>query len=264
METRTQNLDNEQDASFITQFGTFLQAAATVIDAVKKRADEIAAIIQPAIAQLRANLELLPNRTKELQRNLAARGWYLLPQMPFALAPLENAFAAERMDIMDEALSTFVEQNVDGTEAIVCAQFPHRAAILKEAFEAYRAGKHASSITLLLTQADGIVIEALGKSFFSKERSSPDPRTRRLIEDLQLDMYTEILLEPLMTRGGMSANEQELGQYPDSLHRHHLVHGIDTTYQTKINTLKVISLVGYLGGIAKEIIDRAKQNTSAP
>ncbi len=263
MKTRTPDIENEQDVPLITQFRNFLQTAVTVIDAFKKRADEIVAIIQPAIAQLRANLELLPNRTKELQRNLAARGWYMLPQMPFALAPLENAFAAERMDIVDEALSTFVEQNVDDTEAIVCAQFPHRAPILKEAFEAYRAGKYASSITLLLTQADGIVIEALGKPFFSKERSSPDPRTRKLIEDLQLDMYAEMLLEPLMNRGGMSANDQELGQYPDSLHRHQILHGIDTTYQTKINSLKVISLVGYLGGLANEIIDRAKQNVPA-
>jgi hypothetical protein len=113
---------------------------------------------------------------------------------------------------------------------------------------------------LLLTQADGIVIEVLGKPFFSKERSSQDPRTRKLIEDLRLGMYTEILLEPLMTRGGMSAGDQELGQYPDSLHRHQILHGIDTTYASKLNSLKVISLVGYLAGLAKGIIVQAKHD----
>lgn len=262
METVTQSAENGEDVSLFRQLRMFLQAAATVIDTFKKRADEFVAIIQPAIAQLHANVQLLPGRTKELQRNLAARGWYMLPQMPFALAPLEAAFATQAVDAIDVALSNFVEQNIDSTESILCGEFPHRAAIFKEAFECHREGKYDSSITLLLTQADGLVIEALGKPFFSKERNSQDPRTRKLIEDLELDVYNEMLLEPLMSRGGMSANNNELDQYPDSLHRHQILHGIDTTYQTKTNSLKVISLVGYLGGLAREIIDRAKQNVS--
>lgn len=66
-----------------------------------------------------------------------------------------------------------------------------------------------------------------------------------------------MMLEPLMTRGGMSANRQELDQYPESLHRHQILHGIDLTYPSKLNSLKVISLVGYLGGLVKEIITEA-------
>jgi hypothetical protein len=231
-----------------------------VIDAVKQGAKEMAAIFQPALDQLRANFEQLPNRTKEFQRKLAERGWYLLPQMPFALAPIENAFSAQRADLIDEALSAFVEQNVDGTESNLCAEFPHRMAILKEAFQSHREGRYASSITLLLTQADGMVIELLGKPFFSRERNSQEPRTRKIIEDLELGIYTEILLEPLMTRGGMSAGDQELGRYPDSVHRHQILHGIDTTYPSKVNSLKVITLVGCLGGLAKKIIVEARQN----
>jgi len=183
--------------------------------------------------------------------------------MPFALAPLEAAFATQNVDAIDNALSNCVEQNIDSNETILCHAFPHRAAIFKEAFDCHREGKYASSITLLLTQADGLVIEALGTPFFSKERASSYPRTRKRIEDLELDVYTEMLLEPLMSRGGMSANTQELEHYPDSLHRHQILHGIDTAYQTKINSLKVISLVGYLRGLARGIIDEAKQSASS-
>ncbi len=247
------------DDSVISQIGAFLQGAASFVETFKKRANEIAAIVQPAIVQIRLNVQQLPDRTKELQRNLAVRGWYMLPQMPFALAPLETAFAGQSMNAIDEALATFVEQHVDSTEAKLCAEFPHRTAILKEAFDCHREQKYASSITVLLTQADGIVIETLGKSFFSRERSSSDPRTRKLLEDLQLNIYTEMMLEPLMTRGGISANEQELSQYPDSLHRHQILHGIDTTYPSKLSSLKAISLVGYLGGLAKDIILQAKR-----
>jgi hypothetical protein len=254
MEIETQDRGNEPEGSLIKEIRMFVESVAIVIDAVKKGAREIAAGFQPTLDQLRANFEQLPTRTKEVQRKLAERGWYLLPQMPFALAPLENAFSAQRPDLVDEALSTFVEQNVDGTESNLCTEFPHRMAIFKEAFQSHREARYASSITLLLTQADGMVIEVLGKSFFSKERNSQDPRTRKLIEDLQLGLYIEILLEPLMSRGGISAGDQELGQYPDSVHRHQILHGIDTTYPSKLNSLKVITLVGYLGGLAKGII----------
>lgn len=262
MGIETQNRESEQDASIINEIQIFIQTAVRVIDVVKQGATDIAATFQPALDQLRRDFEQLPTRTKELQRKLAERGWYLIPEMPFALVPLENALSAERTGLVDDALSTVVAQNVDVIESNLCTEFPNRIAILKEAFQSHREERYASSIALLLTQADGIVIELLGKSFFSKERNSHDPRTRRLIEDLQLGMYTEILLEPLMTRGGMSANDQELSQYPDSLHRHQILHGIDTTYPSKLNSLKMISLVGYLAGLAKGIIDQAGQGVA--
>lgn len=261
VETNRQDDLKASKDSFVEQFKNFLQSAAAGIDSFKKRANEITALVHPAIAQLRVNIERLPDRTKELQRNLSERGWYFLPKMPFALSPLEQAFATQKMDAIDTAMSKFVEQSINETEAGLITEFPNRAPILREAFECHRDGKYASSITLLLTQADGIVIEMLGKPFFSKESNSSDPRTRKLVEDLQLGMYREMMLEPLMTRGGMSANQQELqeGQYPDSLHRHQILHGIDTTYASKINSLKVISLVGYLGGLAKQIIVESKE-----
>jgi len=80
MENKAQALDNEQVASVIAQVRNFLKTAASVIDAFKRRADEIAAIIQPAIAQVHANIQTLPTRTREVQRNLGARGWYLSPR----------------------------------------------------------------------------------------------------------------------------------------------------------------------------------------
>jgi len=243
MEIEKQDRETESDASIVKEIQMFAETAVRVVKALKQGAREIAATFQPALDQLRANFEQLPSRIRELQRKLAERGWYLLPDIPFALVPLENAFSAQRTGLVDDFLSTFVEQNVDATELNLCTEFPDRIAILKEAFQSHREGRYASSITLLLTQADGIVIEVLGMPFFSKERSSPDPR------------------EPLMTRGGMSAGDQELGQYPDSLHRHQILHGIDTTYPSKLNSLKVISLVGYLAGLAKGIIVQAKHTT---
>jgi len=111
---------------------------------------------------------------------------------------------------------------------------------------------------VFFAQADGICIELLGKKFFSKERNSDDPLTRKVVEALPIERFVSVLLEPLKTRGGVSANWKEEALYPDIVNRHRVLHGIDTAYPSKVNSLKAISLVGYLGGLAHEIINEAK------
>lgn len=246
-------------ASLFDQFRNILQAAATGMDAFRKRANDIAAMVAPVIEQIHADIQMLPDRTIALQRRLAERGWYALPNMPIThLFDLEDEFAKNRMAVVDDRMSQMVESCMNAVEAQVAADFPNRAAIFKEAFQAHDEGRYASAITLMLTQADGICAELFGVVFFSIERGTSDPRTRKLVEALQLEMFEEMILEPLVTRGGVSASDNELNLYPDSLHRHTILHGKDTAYATKINSLKAISLVGYLGGLAKHTIDRAK------
>ncbi|HYR76593.1 MAG TPA: hypothetical protein VEM96_12210 [Pyrinomonadaceae bacterium] len=255
---------HEVETSPFDQFRSVLQAVAKGIDAFKKRANEIAAVVGPAIAQIHANIQLLPDRAIRLQRSLAERGWYVLPNMPVTdLFDLEDEFAKNTTDVVDHRMSQMVESCINEVETQLSTDFPRRGAIFKEAFQAHHEGRYASAITLLLTQADGICSELFGVVFFSVERGTSDPRTRRLVEALQLEVFEEMILEPLVTRGGVSASDNELSLYPDSLHRHQIMHGKDTAYATKINSLKAISLAGYLGGLAKHTIDRAHANRAS-
>jgi hypothetical protein len=259
MSDEEKQADGKTEVSPFDQFREFLQVVAIGMEAFRKRANEIAAVVGPVIAQIHANIQLLPARTIRFQRSLAERGWYVLPKMPFAeVFGLEDQFAKSRPEVVDGRMSQMVESCMAQVETQVTTDFPNRAAIFKEAFQAHHDGKYASAITLLLTQADGICSELLGVVFFSVERGTSDPRTRRIVEALQLEMLEAMMLEPLVTRGGVSASDNELILYPDSLHRHPILHGKDTAYATKMNSLKAISLVGYLGGLAKQTIDRAK------
>lgn len=250
--------DGTTEASLSDQFRSVLSAVSDGLDAFRKKANEIAAVVGPVITQIHASIQLLPGRTINLQRRLAERGWYVLPKMPFAkLFNLEHEFAKGETKVVDDKMSQMVETCIDKVEAQVTSDFPGRAAIFNEAFQAHREGRYASAITLLLTQADGICSELFGVVFFSIERNTSDPRTRKIVEELELEVFEEMVLEPLVTRGGVSAKDNELGLYPDSLHRHQILHGKDTSYANKMNSLKAISLVGYLGGLAKQTIDRA-------
>ena len=263
-----ENNDGETSESPLEQFRSIVQAVAKGMEAFRRRASEIAAVVGPVLTEISASVQKLPDRTINLQRKLAERGWYAMPEMPLPdLFALEDVFATGRDDVVDDRMTQMVEGCLDETEAQLISDFPARASLFKEAFEAHRDGRFASAINLFLAQTDGICSELLGVHYFNVQPGTSDPRTRRVIEALQLEAFQEALLEPLMTRGGVSARDTELGQYPDSLHRHQILHGKDTNYATKINSLKTISLVGYMGGLAKHTIDdiRAKRASgSAP
>jgi hypothetical protein len=225
---------------------------------IQRQLDETMVTLRPAILKIKDSLERLPERTVNLQRLLAERGWFVSSNLPMSpIFSLESAFAANRSDVVDNFMSRLVEQHLEEIEAQLESNYPDRAAIFKEAFEAHRTGKHALSIPVFLAQTDGICIDLLGKKFFSKERNSDDPQTRKAVEALPVERFADVLLEPLKTRGGLSANQKEESLYPDVLNRHRVLHGIDTAYPSKLNSLKAISLVGYLGGLAHGIISEA-------
>lgn len=260
--------DVEQDAqteiSIIDQFRTVLLALGKGMETFRQRANEFAAVVGPLIVQLRANTQQLPDRIITFQRTLAERGWYILPEMPVtSLFDLADDFAKGRTDVVDNRMGQMVERCMNKLEAQLSSDFPTRAELFKEAFQAHNDSRYASAVTLLLTQVDGICAELFGVVFFSVERGTSDPRTRRLVEELELDVFEHAILEPLMTRGGVSARDNELDLYPESLHRHQILHGKDTAYANKMNSLKAISLVGYIGGLAKHTIDRANARRSS-
>lgn len=103
------------------------------IDALRKWANEIAAVVGPALAQIQpiaerilTNIQQLPDRTVKLQRNLAERGWYILPQMPISYGfALEAEFPANRMDVVDNRMSRIVEHYIGEVEAQLIADFPN-------------------------------------------------------------------------------------------------------------------------------------------
>jgi hypothetical protein len=241
------------------QFQAGIQSLIEGAARIQRQFDETMITLRPVILEIKNNLERLPERSIHLQRLLAERGWFVSSNLPISpILGLDGVFAANRSDVVDDFMSRLVEQHLEGIEAELESNYPARAPIFREAFVAHQAGKYILSIPVFLAQADGICIDLLGKKFFSKESNSDAPVTRKAVESLSVEWFADVLLEPLKTRGGMSANQREESLYPDVLNRHRVLHGIDTAYSSKLNSLKAISLVGYLGGLAHKIISDAK------
>lgn len=79
-------------------------------------------------------------------------------------------------------------------------------------------------------------------------------------------MLAQITLHPILVRAGINASDKQIenGEFPDSPHRHPILHGREIDYPTELNSLKVISFVGYLGGVVYEIVEEAKRSATLP
>lgn len=246
----------EINATIVTGVHEFGSVMRQVNDAV------IAA--RPYIINFTENIKRLPDRTRYAQRKLAERSWYLLPQVPASIIlQLVEMFDADYVEAVDALMIQMVEHYLEEVEAKLIIEFPRRESSLEAAFALHREERYVASVPLFLMQADGICEETLGTTFFytkvNNEEGVIEPLTRAVIESLQLEVFTEMMLEPLMSAGSISSNPGESKRYPNILNRHEIVHGQNTEYATKINSLKAISLVGYLGGLVHSIMTEAKE-----
>ncbi len=97
---------------------------------------------------------------------------------------VEEHSVAGRMKELDELMTRYIDSQLSEIEAELVARYPKRAALFGEAFKAHRLEMYASSITVLLSQPDGICLDLLGQKFFSMETGKggvQQPKTKRVI-----------------------------------------------------------------------------------
>lgn len=215
----------------------------------------------PQIEALVQSLAELPADFLLIQQALAERGWFVLAEMPAGeFRSLKTLINGEDFEKLDETMSVWTLGLVEETEDDLCRLFPHRETILREAFRNHDEGKYASAITLLLTQADGICHETLGEVFFKIKRNTDLPTSKFLIDELGIDEFTRITLHPILIKSGINASDKQIseGEFPFSPHRHPILHGTTTDYPSELNSLKIISFVGFMGVLVHKIVEAAR------
>jgi len=233
------------------------------LQAFERSLRAFAVAAEPYLRNFLENVRTVPGRVSGVQQILARRGWFIPPEVP-AMAFLnlvEEHYAAGRMKDLDDLMTKYIESQLDKIEADLVARYPKRAGLFEEAFKAHRLEMYASSISILLSQADGLCIDSFGQKFFSMETVKggvKQPKTKKIIEAYGASVLQQMLLEPLLSGSGMGAGEKEQASYSDSPNRHTVVHGIDTTYPSKINSAKAVSLVAYLGSTIQKTIEEMK------
>jgi hypothetical protein len=179
----------------------------------------------------------------ELDSYLIKEGWYLPVDLDLKF-DLADLYDEEDFQTLEETLRDFFRARLTEAEALITAAYPHRAHIIKDAFEAHRGGKYTLSIPTFLTQADGISDELWQEYFF--RRQSSNRQINRLMETHDLSpTVCRHLLRPGQLREPFSRGAQ-----PPVLNRHAILHGASTNYHTEPNSLRCIALLEFLMSLA--------------
>ncbi len=193
-----------------------------------------------------------------VQHYLSGKGWYIGGAFHGSTyLKLDCAIKEERQKDIEEFMQTYARSVVDKTQAEASHEWPQRAHILEECFDAHRQGKYVLSVPVFLSQADGIYHEITTKAFLftghskRKRFMSKFPRTNMepidfFDEEVLIGCLHNIFLEPLKANSSIQENTEKRGRRAQNLNRHGVLHGIDVDYPTEANSLRGILLIKYL------------------
>lgn len=118
--------------------------------------------VEAAAAQLARSFAELPGVLRNVNRELARRGWYLALDVTIpGVKALSSMIEQGREDDIAAALVSHVRSKAEDIQKKAVAAAPRRAGILTEAFAAHREGRYALSVPALLAQADGMFFDLL-------------------------------------------------------------------------------------------------------
>jgi|SRR5690625_1806762 len=204
--------------------------------------------VSPVFEELSKRAQGLPSRLKRALLSLGEQGWYLDPDMPLdALWQLEKEINEGSVHKAEDYLATYFENNLEEIKVRIKTKFPNRYRFVQAAFKAHRNKEYALSIPVLLAQVDGICKDRFNKYLFMKE--DKNPQTAIYAGPFISDSITSALLSPLRIDLPISISEKGRGEDFTGLNRHMVLHGESLDYDTKINSLKAISLLTYVASV---------------
>lgn len=189
--------------------------------------------------------ERLPPKLKWAYSVIGSVGWYSDDDMPVDQPiVLAEAIEAGEVEEVEQLLEEHFEARATSIEASLAELFPDRRVILGKAFSAHHRGDFELSVPVFLAQADGICSDRCGEKLFGRSRGKP--RTAKYVEQVAANAFQEATLHFLSEPMPISASPDSPDFVARSLNRHAVLHGTSTTYGTKRNSLKAISLLQYL------------------
>lgn len=194
---------------------------------------------------------------------IAQHGWFIELDTTLGM-PSQIAYEIQdgSVETANELLIEYYQSNLDRIFENLINRHSNRKEILNQIFISFRSGNHSILIPSVLTQIDGICFDFTKKKFFIKEKNNSYlPQVTSELEK-SADSFLYLYLSPLQNQTPIMVREQDILKFPCHLNRHEILHGISTDYGTKINSLKVISLLKYISDLLTDL-DRKTLSTTA-
>lgn len=186
-------------------------------------------------------------RSLNLQ-TLMRNGWF--PDLSLSFLEIRQVAEAfndspEQAQAASEFLCASLRDQLHDVEAKLISAFPNRSEILRDAFQAHRERKWNLSVTVFLTQVDGLFYDRFLKSLFSR---ADQDELAECIEEVSDELDSAMLRGLLYGDWPLAMSRGERAQQPggfSELNRHRVLHGEVTDFGTEENSLKAISLLNY-------------------
>ena len=183
-------------------------------------------------------------KEKTALRLLAEESWFFNPEIPVSILHELEPRIKENPDKVWDWFDDFFRNHLDSIERRLVISYPKRARFFRDAFRAHRRGEYSLSIPVFLSQADGVFAEIFPEKslFMYRKRES----AISIHASQTGEKWIEVFLYPLSIMVPLWMPEFLRGESFSSLNRHQVLHGESVDYDTERNSLKSISLLGYL------------------
>lgn len=180
---------------------------------------------------------------------MAELGWFTEHFTEISNKTIDNLFGllySNQFDKIDDYYLAHFENKFTLIQKELIERYPNREPILKEAFSNTLNKNYSSSIVLLLTQIDGICNDNYGVNFFiTDKKNNYKPKVEPKINENLLGQH-KFALSPISKKTPINIHQSGTDNFPIELNRHNIIHGLDTTYGSKLNNYKVLSTLSYL------------------
>ena len=185
----------------------------------------------------------------------AQHGWFPSAwETPLSLiSQTAGLLGTSQHEEAEQAIAAHFERDRGNLIEWVTKRHPEREPIISDALAAHDEGRFALSIPVFLTQADGI-----GAGYFGIDSIySANERTFERIKskfDEQNDGFRVRYLHFLVgSLTPLNASRTKRGRYTSPFNRHTVIHGESTDYPSKVNSLKSISWLHFVGELASPL-----------
>lgn len=162
-------------------------------------------------------------------------------------------FETDKSDVANKKMTEYYTENLNRIFKELSSRHINRKEIFEQILSGFNKGEYYTIIPCILSQVDGICFDFTKKKFFIKEKDNKYlPQISSELEK-SVGNFVAIYLSPLRNQTPIMAQEKQISEFPCKLNRHEILHGINTDYGTKENSLKVISLLKYISDLLVEI-----------
>ena len=212
-----------------------------------------------AFQQIGERLKLYAENTPKYLLIIARHGWFLDMDTELSFpSQIISEIEAGNIEEADQLLIEYYTESLDNIFTVLEIRHAKRAPILKELKMLIDSNQYYAFIPLVFSQVDGVCFDFTKKKFFIKNRKTYLPEVTQELEK-STGSFVELYLSPIKNQTPIMAREEDLKKFPCKLNRHEIMHGINTTYGSKVNCLKVLSLFKYVSDLLVLIDENAAE-----